>query len=341
MTTSTAPFSLKKPGITDVFPRAFELNKNPMDTDLERIKQAILATYTREDIRLHHVNPIPLPSKEMLEALLEDLLALLYPGYFGGEVTDIPDVAEQVNKRVEDLFERLQHQIYLSFRHFCERSGPACPHCEEAARETTHTFLEKIPHLREFLHDDVEAAYDGDPAAKSVDEIIFSYPGLYAITVYRVAHELEVLRVPLLPRILTEVAHSRTGIDIHPGAKIGDHFFIDHGTGVVIGETTEIGNRVRLYQGVTLGAVNFPRDAEGRLIRGQKRHPTVEDDCIIYASATVLGGETVVGRGSIIGSNVRLMESVPPGSKVMAEPSRHTITPRLQAERKAAFSKRK
>lgn len=312
-----------------------------MDTDLERIKQAILATYTREEIRLHHVNPLPLPSKEILEGLLEDLLALLYPGYFGGTVTDIPDVTNQVHTRVDIIFEKLQQQIYLSFRHFCERSGPACPHCDEAARGATQTFLEKIPRLREFLHDDVEAAYDGNPAAKSINEIIFSYPGVYAITIYRIAHELELLHVPLLPRILTEVAHSRTGIDVHPGAKIGDHFFIDHGTGVVIGETTEIGNRVRLYQGVTLGAVNFPRDAEGRLIRGQKRHPTVEDDCIIYASATVLGGDTVVGRGSIIGSNVRLMESVPPGSKVMAEPARHTITPRLTLDKKAASGKKK
>lgn len=170
-----------------------------MDTDLERIKQAILATYTREEIRLHHVNPLPLPSKEILEGLLEDLLALLYPGYFGGTVTDIPDVTNQVHTRVDIIFEKLQQQIYLSFRHFCERSGPACPHCDEAARGATQTFLEKIPRLREFLHDDVEAAYDGDPAAKSIDEIIFSYPGVYAITIYRIAHELELLHVPLLP----------------------------------------------------------------------------------------------------------------------------------------------
>ena len=312
-----------------------------MNTDLENIKQAILATYTREDIRLHHVNPLPLPSKEILEGLLDDLLALLYPGYFGGTVTDVPDVTNQVDKRVDIIYEKLQQQIYLSFRHFCDRPGSQCSHCDEAAREATQTFLEKIPRLREFLHDDVEAAYDGDPAAKSIDEIIFSYPGVYAITVYRIAHELELLHVPMLPRILTEVAHSRTGIDVHPGAKIGSHFFIDHGTGVVIGETTAIGDRVRLYQGVTLGAVNFPRDAEGHLIRGQKRHPTVEDDCIIYASATVLGGDTVVGRGSIIGSNVRLMESVPPGSKVMAEPARHTITPRLTLDKKAAAAKKK
>jgi serine O-acetyltransferase len=250
-------------------------------------------------------------------------------------------MSEQVNRLVDAIHEKIQQQSYLSFRHFCQRSSPDCSHCEEAARESARIFLEKVPLLREFMHDDVESAYDGDPAAKSLDEIIFSYPGVYAVTVYRIAHELEVQQVPLLPRILTEVAHSRTGIDIHPGAKIGRHFFIDHGTGVVIGETTEIGERVRLYQGVTLGAVNFPRDAQGRLIRGQKRHPTVEDDCIIYASATVLGGETVVGRGSIIGSNVRLMESVPPGSKVMAEPTRHTITPRLHAEGRASSSKRK
>ena len=312
-----------------------------MKKELESIKKTILATYTRNDIRLHHLNPVPLPSKQVLVDILEGLLALLYPGYFG-EYSSAPQNTEhRVGLLIEGILEKLQHQIYLSFRHFCNRTEAACPHCEDAARTNAVQLLEKIPHLREMLHHDVEAAYDGDPAAKSRDEIIFSYPGLYAITVYRIAHELETQATPLIPRILTEVAHSRTGIDIHPGATIGRSFFIDHGTGVVIGETTTIGDRVRLYQGVTLGAVNFPRDAEGRLIRGTKRHPTVEDDCIIYASATVLGGDTVVGRGSIIGSNVRLMESVPPGSKVMAEPMKHTITPRKSLEKKSPPLKKK
>ncbi len=312
-----------------------------MDKDLTQIQQAIVATYTREDLRLHHLNPIPLPSKEVLIDMLQGLLALLYPGYYGEYSLEPSNRENRVQLLVKSISEGLEQQIYLSFRHFCKLTDGVCPHCREAARANAHLLLEKIPRLRERLHDDVEAAYDGDPAAKSLDEIIFSYPGVYAITVYRVAHELELQEVPLIPRILTEVAHSRTGIDIHPGAKLGRSFFIDHGTGVVIGETTEIGDHVRIYQGVTLGEVNFPRDAEGRLIRGMKRHPTVGDDCIIYANTTVLGGETVVGRGSIIGSNVRLMESVPPGSKVMAEPTKHTITPRKTTEKKYPSSKKR
>lgn len=312
-----------------------------MNPDLDRIKQAIQSTYTREDLHVHHINPVPLPSKEILIDILNALLAILFPGYFGEYSVEPKNFPERVNLLLDSLYEKIEEQIYLSFRHFCKLSDYTCPHCQEAARQETKRFLEKIPKLRELLHDDVEAAYDGDPSAKSLDEIIFSFPCIYAITVYRIAHELEKEQVPLIPRILTEVAHSRTGIDIHPGAKIGRRFFIDHGTGVVIGETAEIGDRVRLYQGVTLGAVNFPRDEEGRLIRGQKRHPTVEDDCVIYANATVLGGDTIVGHGSIIGSNVRLMQSVPPRSKVMAEPTRHTITPRKTSERKTPTVKKR
>ena len=172
------------------------------------------------------------------------------------------------------------------------------------------------------LEDDVRAAYDGDPAAKSYDEIVFSYPGLYAVTVHRVAHELYVQGVPLLPRLMSELAHSETGIDIHPGAQIGRSFFIDHGTGVVIGETTVIGDHVKMYQGATLGALSFPRDACGALIRGVKRHPTIEDRVTIYAGATILGGDVVIGRGSVIGSSVWLTHSVPPGTKVITESPR-------------------
>jgi len=311
-----------------------------MTDDLDRIRKTLLATYTSEEIRLHHLNPVPLPSKEVLTDILNALLALLYPGYFGEYSVEPQNIPARTGSLVEGVFEKLNEQVYLSFRHFCRREESPCAHCREAARTNTLDFLEKMAKLREALQDDVDAAYDGDPAAKSIDEIIFSYPGVYAVTVFRVAHELEVQQVPIIPRILTEIAHSRSGIDIHPGARIGRSFFIDHGTGVVIGETSVIGDRVRLYQGVTLGAVNFPRDSDGRLIRGTKRHPTVEDDCIIYANATVLGGETVVGRGSIIGSNVRLMKSVPPGSKVMAQPARHTITARQGIERKSPSKKR-
>jgi serine O-acetyltransferase len=186
-----------------------------------------------------------------------------------------------------------------------------------AAEEAAYAFLESIPRIRKMLAKDIQAAYDGDPAASCIDEIILSYPAAYAITAYRAAHEFYENGVLLLPRMLTELAHARTGIDIHPGAQIGESFFIDHGTGVVIGETTVIGNKVKLYQGVTLGALSFPKDEKGRLLRGNKRHPTIEDNVVIYAGATILGGDTVIGEGSIIGGNVWLTESVPPGSRVV------------------------
>jgi serine O-acetyltransferase len=186
-------------------------------------------------------------------------------------------------------------------------------------------FVERLPAIRELLAADVEAAFEGDPAAKSFAEIVVAYPAIRAIAIYRIAHELHLLGVPILPRMMTEHAHDRTGIDIHPGAKIGRRFFIDHGTGVVIGETTEIGDDVRLYQGVTLGA-RSPR--HGEVLRGTKRHPTIEDDVTIYAGATILGGETVIGCGTVIGGNVWVMESVPPGSKVIAEPARQLVRQR-------------
>jgi len=190
-------------------------------------------------------------------------------------------------------------------------------------------FVERLPAVRALLAEDVEAAFEGDPAAKSFAEIVVAYPSIHAITIYRIAHELHVEGVPVLPRMMTEHAHDRAGIDIHPGAKIGRRFFIDHGTGVVIGETSEIGDHVRLYQGVTLGA-RSPRHGES--LRGTKRHPTIEDDVTIYAHATILGGETVIGSGSVIGGNVWLMDSVPPGSKVIAEPARHLVRQRGEGE---------
>ena len=186
-------------------------------------------------------------------------------------------------------------------------------------------FLEQLPDLRKILAMDVQAAYDGDPACKSLDEVIFCYPGLDAITVYRLAHILHELGMPLIPRMMTEWAHSRTGIDIHPGANIGHYFFIDHGTGVVIGETTDIGQWVKLYQGVTLGALSFATDVEGNLVRGTKRHPTIEDRVVIYANATILGGNTVIGHDSVIGSSVWLTRSVAPGTTVTMESPRLRI----------------
>jgi serine O-acetyltransferase len=216
----------------------------------------------------------------------------------------------------------LSDQIGRSIRHDCFRYGQLCSECDEQGHQIALGLLEAIPSIRKILATDVQAAYEGDPAAKSFDEIIFSYPGIFAITVYRVAHKLFEYKVPLLPRIMTEHAHSVTGIDIHPGAEIGDSFVIDHGTGVVIGETTHIGQNVRIYQGVTLGALSIPKDSADQY-RGKKRHPTIEDDVIIYSGATILGGNTLIGARSVIGGNVWLTESVPPDTTVIME------TPRL------------
>jgi len=265
-----------------------------------------------------HVGPEPIPSRESVIDIIHKVCLILYPGYFIRNRLDQMNLNFYLGNEITVLFESLAEQITHAIRHDCIRHDQPCVQCEERGQELAIDFLHELPVLRIMLGKDVRAAFEGDPAAKSYDEIIFSYPGLFAVTVYRIAHQLLVQEVPLLPRIMSEFAHSLTGIDIHPGAKIGGSFFIDHGTGVVIGETTEIGNRVRLYQGVTLGALSLPRDA-GERLRNQKRHPTIEDDVIIYSGATVLGGETVIGARSIIGGNVWIMESVPPDTKVLAK----------------------
>jgi len=243
---------------------------------------------------------------------------ILYPGYFIRKRLDRVNLNYYLGHEITALFDSLSEQITHAIRHDCIRHGQQCLQCEERGQELAIDFLHQLPSLRVMLGKDVRAAYEGDPAAKSYDEIIFSYPGLFAVTVYRIAHQLFVQEIPLLPRIMSEFAHSQTGIDIHPGARIGESFFIDHGTGVVIGETSTIGNRVRIYQGVTLGALSLPKDA-GEALRNQKRHPTIEDDVILYSGATVLGGDTVIGARSVIGGNVWIMESVPPDTKVLAK----------------------
>ena len=221
-----------------------------------------------------------------------------------------------MGQETTELFETLSHQIVLAFQYDCLRTDKSCIQCQERGHEPAIKFIKTLPQIEAILTTDVEAALEGDPAAKGKDEVIFSYPGLLAITVYRIAHELFKLNVPIIPRIMTEHAHSLTGIDIHPGARIGESFFIDHGTGVVVGETCEIGCGVTLYQSVTLGAWSFPRDENGQLIRGQKRHPTIEDDVVIYSNATVLGGDTVIGHDSVIGSSVWLTQSIGPRTTV-------------------------
>ncbi|MBM4047386.1 MAG: serine acetyltransferase [Planctomycetes bacterium] len=285
---------------------------------LPALVRKIIRSYHHEEA-IDRVCSCPIPSQESVIWILNELFAVLYPGYVGRQDLDETNLTYHVGEKVNRIFDVLSDQIAKSVRHECKRLRSVCVKCAELGQEKAVAFIQRIPKLRQMLAGDVQAAFDGDPAAKSLDEIIFSYPCLRAITVYRIAHELHLQGVPLLPRIMTEYAHSVTGIDIHPGATIGHNFFIDHGTGVVIGETTEIGDNVKLYQGVTLGALSFPKDAHGKLIRGRKRHPTLEDNVTIYANATILGGDTVIGRGSTIGGNVWLIESVPPGTKVVIE----------------------
>jgi serine O-acetyltransferase len=284
---------------------------------LPEITEAVVATYT-ECRHINHLGHKPLPSREAVVAILDDFFEILYPGFYRRQNLHIGNVEYHVGDLIDGLHDKLTQQIMRTLRHDYGRDSAEVDF-EALAQQKAVELLRRLPVLRATLEKDVEAAYVGDPAAKNNHEIIFCYPGLEAVTVYRVAHELLLLGVPLIPRMMTEYAHSKTGIDIHPGARIGPSFFIDHGTGVVIGETCDIGQHVKLYQGVTLGALSFPRDAAGNIIRGMKRHPTLEDEVVVYANATILGGDTVVGHHAVIGSNVWLTHSVDPYTVVMLE----------------------
>jgi serine O-acetyltransferase len=281
-----------------------------------------------------HVDYDPIPSREGVIEIIDKLKEILFPGYFTRGKLDPVNLRYSMGESAATLFDMLSDQIGRSIRHDCLRYGQQCSECDEQGHRIALRLLQDIPSIRKILATDVLAAYQGDPAAKSYDEIIFSYPGILAITVYRVAHKLFEYNVPLLPRIMTEYAHSVTGIDIHPGAEIDESFVIDHGTGVVIGETTEIGQNVRIYQGVTLGALSIPKDSADQF-RGQKRHPTIENDVIIYSGATILGGNTIIGARSVIGGNVWLTQSIPPDTTVILE------SPRLiykSKNKKSAFA---
>jgi len=302
-----------------------------MSTDL-KIKESlpeltdrIVQTYV--DIgTINHLGHCPLPSYEKVIAATEDLKEILYPGYRRRSRLHSGNVIYHVGDLIDGLHDTLSMQIARAMCHGAGKTRSCNPaqkdEFERAGQTTAYEFLNRLPAIREVLATDVQAAYDGAPACKSLDEVIFCYPGVEAITVYRLAHELHTLGVPLIPRMMTEWAHGRTGIDIHPGAKIGRHFFIDHGTGVVIGETCEIGEWVKLYQGVTLGALSFSTDDQGNLIRGHKRHPTIEDRVVIYANATLLGAQTVIGHDSVIGSNTWITRPVAPNTTVALEKPR-------------------
>jgi len=256
-----------------------------------------------------HINTAMIPSRDRIIAILDLLKDIMFPGYFGNQELYGCCMSYHLGEEINHLFGTLSEQITKSIKHNCLRYSKECIDCTNDGYEKTVAFIAKIPEMRMILADDVRASYNGDPAAKSPDEIIFSYPGLYAILVYRIAHELYLLNIPLIPRIMSEYAHSITGIDIHPGATIGSSFCIDHGTGIVIGETTVIGDRVKIYQGVTLGALSIKKDDSKKVSR--KRHPTIEDDVILYSNCTILGGKTVIGEKSIVGGNVWLTKSIP------------------------------
>lgn len=245
----------------------------------------------------------PMPSRAAVTSIIKDVQAVLFPAYFDATV-DVD--AEAV---LYGIYSRLKNEIFMAC-HFSDKKLSVS--CEEAAR----SFIEELPRIKELLLKDIEALYEGDPAAKYRDEVIICYPGFFAIAVYRMAHVLYNMDIPLIPRMMTEFAHQKTGIDIHAGAKIGEYFFIDHGTGIVIGETTVIGNHVKLYQGVTLGAKSFELDEDGNPIKDLKRHPNIEDNVIIYSNATILGGQTTIGEGAVIGGNTWLVKSVPPNTTV-------------------------
>ncbi|MEX2176145.1 MAG: serine acetyltransferase [Pirellulaceae bacterium] len=304
---------------------------------LPRLTQRIVATYT-EVGSINHLGHCPLPNYDQIVGCLEDLKEILYPGYRRREGLHIGNVTYHVGDLVDGLHDKLTRQIARALQHddrvvkktACETETDY----EARGQAMAITFLERIPALREILATDAQAAFAGDPACKSIDEVVFCYPGLEAITIHRIAHELRRLGVPFIPRMMSEWAHKQTGIDIHPGAKIGHHFFIDHGTGVVIGETCDIGNHVKIYQGVTLGALSFATDNDGNLVRGHKRHPTIEDRVVIYASATILGGKTAIGHDSVIGSSVWLTHSVEPKTTVTMEKPKLRIRAEMPDELK-------
>ena len=292
---------------------------------VRRATNRLIESYTEEAIKIHHLDRQPLPSHDEVIRILTRAHELLFPGYAGAQGLSAQALLLHTESTMAGLHESLTEQIRRAINHGQDIHAH-CDVTDKDASEVAAALLTRLPDIRHTLALDVKAAYDGDPAAGCLDEIIFSYPGIYAITVYRLAHELHNMRVPLIPRIMTEHAHHRTGIDIHPGTIIGERFFIDHGTGVVIGGTAVIGANVKIYQGVTLGAFSFPLNDKGELVRTTKRHPTIEDDVVIYAGATILGGETIIGRNSVIGGNVWLTHSVAPGTRVTQEAPKLRIT---------------
>ncbi len=276
-----------------------------------------------------------LPGRKAVVEILDTLVDLLFPGCHSREPVPAEDFDAVLRARITRSAAAIQDMVRRVFAFECGNDPcRRCGDCGERAASVAEEFLSRLADARELLSADIDAAYEGDPAARSTMEVVMSYPGVYAVAVHRIAHILYALGVPIIPRVFSEHAHSLTGIDIHPGAKIGKGFFIDHGTGVVIGETCVIGKNVKLYQGVTLGALSFAKAPDGSLVKGNKRHPDVEDGVVIYAGATILGGDTVIGHDSVVGGNVWLVHSVPPYSKVYNQSPAPLIRTK-EGERKA------
>ena len=291
------------------------------DNNYKRMLPEVIEAAVRdlqEEPAATHLNSSPIPSKEEIVVLMRRIQDILFPGFFGNQKMDSEVLNFHIGKEIAQVHELLSAEISKAFIHECQRLGKACTTCHEQGESLSIELLRRLPKVRRRLIGDVKAAFRNDPAAKTYDEIIFCYPCIKAISHQRVAHELWELGVPLLPRIITELAHAETGIDIHPGAKIGRNFFIDHGTGTVIGETTEIGDNVVLYQHVTLGALNFPRDEEGVVIKTRKRHPTVGNNVVIYAGATILG-DTRIGNNVVVAGNAWVTCPIPDNTKAATE----------------------
>jgi serine O-acetyltransferase len=292
--------------------------------DVDALVDRLLESYDSGPRTMHHLGGYELPQMSEVVKCVDEIRALLFPGFVGDPLVGASRerIREHVRLRAAEVGRVLRHQVYRGLHHRCQllRGGRDhdCAQCAEKADDITRHFLDALPAIRAALATDVEAAYEGDPAATGTDEVIFCYPGLYAITNYRVAHQLLVQGASIIPRMITEHAHHLTGIDLHPGASVGSGLFIDHGTGIVVGETTVIGNHVRIYQGVTLGALSLPK-GKARSAESVKRHPTIEDDVIIYANATILGGKTVIGRGAVIGGNCWVTRSVEAGARITVD----------------------
>jgi serine O-acetyltransferase len=301
-------------GVNGSGPKAIPIDPHDLVGAAKRLTESILA-----DERTHHISTAFLPHRHLVIRIVDQLTWLMFPGFIGPRELSADALGDHVRSVISEVSGSLFEQVSgaLRYERKIESRGSMfreqCAECDARAAQVVSAFMAALPNVRRLLSLDVQAAYDGDPAARHTDETIFCYPGIRALSVHRLAHELYKLDVPLIPRIMSEYAHSVTGIDIHPGARIGKSFFIDHGTGVVIGETTVIGDHCKLYQGVTLGARSFPKDERGRLKRGVRRHPVLEDHVTVYAGATILGGDTIIGAGSVINGGVFLTTSIPPG----------------------------